>query len=57
MLGVEDELGSIQDGKYADMIVLDQNLFDGECGGVDTDDCGDTDKYRLEQKGASETLP
>ena len=28
VLGVEDELGSIEVGKFADMIVLDQNLFD-----------------------------
>ena len=28
VLGVEDELGSIEEGKFADMIVLDQNLFD-----------------------------
>ena len=28
VLGVEDELGSIEEGKLADMIVLDQNLFD-----------------------------
>jgi len=28
VLGVEDELGSIEVGKHADMIVLDQNLFE-----------------------------
>jgi len=28
VLGAEDELGSIEEGKFADMIVLDQNLFD-----------------------------
>ena len=28
VLGVEDKLGSIAIGKFADMIVLDQNLFD-----------------------------
>ena len=28
VLGVEDELGSIETGKRADMIVLDQNLFE-----------------------------
>ncbi|MDN3643008.1 amidohydrolase [Lutimonas halocynthiae] len=28
VLGVEDKLGSIAVGKFADMIVLDQNLFD-----------------------------
>ena len=28
VLGVEDEIGSIETGKYADMIVLDQNLFE-----------------------------
>lgn len=30
VLGVDDRLGSIADGKFADMIVLDQNLFDIE---------------------------
>jgi len=30
VLGVEDKLGSIAVGKFADMIVLDQNLFDVE---------------------------
>ena len=30
VLGVEDKLGSIAVGKFADMIVLDQNLFDIE---------------------------
>lgn len=30
VLGVEEELGSIEEGKLADMIVLDQNLFDLE---------------------------
>ena len=30
VLGAEDELGSIENGKFADMIVLDQNLFDLE---------------------------
>ena len=30
VLGVEDELGSIEEGKYADFIVLDQNLFEIE---------------------------
>ena len=30
VLGVEDKLGSIAIGKFADMIVLDQNLFDIE---------------------------
>jgi predicted amidohydrolase YtcJ len=28
VLGVEDEFGSIEVGKFADMIVLDQNLFE-----------------------------
>jgi len=28
VLGVEDTLGSISEGKFADMIVLDQNLFE-----------------------------
>ena len=28
VLGAEKELGSIEEGKFADMIVLDQNLFD-----------------------------
>jgi predicted amidohydrolase YtcJ len=28
VLGVEDEIGSIEIGKHADMIVLDQNLFE-----------------------------
>ena len=30
VLGVEDKLGSIAIGKFADMIILDQNLFDVE---------------------------
>ena len=30
VLGVEDKLGSIAVGKFADMIILDQNLFDIE---------------------------
>lgn len=30
VLGVEDKLGSIAVGKFADMIILDQNLFDLE---------------------------
>jgi len=30
VLGVEDKLGSIAVGKFADMIILDQNLFDVE---------------------------
>lgn len=30
VLGVEDEFGSIQEDKFADFIVLDQNLFDLE---------------------------
>ena len=29
-LGAENDLGSIEVGKYADMILLDQNLFDIE---------------------------
>ena len=28
VLGVEDEIGSIEVGKFADMIVLDHNLFE-----------------------------
>lgn len=27
VLGVDDRLGSISEGKFADMIILDQNLF------------------------------
>ena len=30
VLGAETEIGSIEEGKFADMIVLDQNLFDLE---------------------------
>jgi predicted amidohydrolase YtcJ len=30
VLGAENDLGSIEVGKYADMILLDQNLFDIE---------------------------
>ncbi|MEE9123790.1 MAG: amidohydrolase [candidate division NC10 bacterium] len=37
VLGVEDNLGSIAQGKQADMIILDQNLFE-----IDEDQIGDT---------------
>ncbi len=37
MLGVEDDLGSIEVGKHADVIVLDQNLFE-----IDPDDISNT---------------
>jgi predicted amidohydrolase YtcJ len=37
VLGVEDDLGSIEVGKHADMIVLDQNLFE-----IDPDDISNT---------------
>ena len=37
MLGAEESLGSIEVGKYADMVVLDHNLFE-----VDVDRIGDT---------------
>ena len=35
VLGVENELGSIETGKLADMIVLDQNLFEIETAQID----------------------
>jgi hypothetical protein len=37
VLGAEDDLGSIEVGKHADMIVLDQNLFE-----IDRDDINKT---------------
>ena len=37
VLGVEDRLGSIEEGKFADMIVLDRNLFE-----IPPDQIGDT---------------
>ncbi|MBW1907175.1 MAG: amidohydrolase family protein [Deltaproteobacteria bacterium] len=37
VLGVEDDLGSIEVGKHADVIVLDQNLFE-----IDPDDISNT---------------
>jgi hypothetical protein len=37
VLGAEDDLGSIEVGKHADMIVLDQNLFE-----IDRDDISKT---------------
>ena len=37
VLGAEDDLGSIEVGKYADMIVLDRNLFE-----IDPDDISNT---------------
>ena len=35
VLGVEDEIGSIETGKLADMIVLEQNLFEIEESAID----------------------
>ncbi len=37
VLGAEGDLGSIEEGKFADMIVLDRNLFD-----IEPTDIGDT---------------
>jgi predicted amidohydrolase YtcJ len=41
VLGEEENLGSIAAGKHADMIVLDQNLFE-----VADDEIGDTQILR-----------
>ena len=35
VLGVEGEIGSIETGKFADMIVLDQNLFEVDASEID----------------------
>jgi len=35
VLGVEDALGSIATGKWADMIILDRNLFEIEADAID----------------------